>query len=188
MKPSGLVDLANANAAKTLVISTKVMLWPIDPWWLARIGSNGPTCQTVPSTTKLPVVRIGGHAVNCGLTVGRRSARHGYGPRWPDFGRIAALNAVTYCALLSSISAGQLMYRLVANAPTTLYGSEGWGFESLRARPGQRLCTQVRRTRQPSCTAAKYSSDSCLTRRRPAATQSPADLASGRCRTDPKRP
>jgi hypothetical protein len=45
-------------------------------------------------------------------------------PRWPDFGLITPLNVAACCALLSSISAGQLMYGLVADAPGTLYGSE----------------------------------------------------------------
>ena len=30
------------------------------------------------------------------------------------------------------------MYGLVADASATLYGSEGWGFESLRARPAHK--------------------------------------------------
>jgi hypothetical protein len=47
------------------------------------------------------------------------------GLRWPDFGRTTALNAAACCALLSRISAGQLMYGLVADAPATLYGSDG---------------------------------------------------------------
>jgi hypothetical protein len=39
---------------------------------------------------------------------------------------------------LSAILAGQPLSAQVAATRGTVYGSEGWGFESLRARPGQR--------------------------------------------------
>jgi hypothetical protein len=57
---------------------------------------------------------------------------------WPHFGRTRTLNAAIYCAPVSSISAGQRGNGQVADRRDTVYGSEGWGFESLRARPGQR--------------------------------------------------
>jgi len=57
----------------------------------------------------------------------------GIKPRWPDFGRTATLNAAACCALLSSISAGELMYGLVADVPATLYGSEDVDVSQLRA-------------------------------------------------------
>ena len=56
------------------------------------------------------------------------------GLRWPDFGRTAALNVAAYYALVDGIPPGQRAYVLVGEMPETLYGSEGWGFGSLRAR------------------------------------------------------
>jgi len=53
---------------------------------------------------------------------------------WPDFGRTTALNVAAYCALLNSILPGQRVAEQVEEIPETFYGSEGWGFESLRAR------------------------------------------------------
>ena len=53
--------------------------------------------------------------------------------RWPHSGRPTALNTATHCVMLSSIAAGHRAYGLVAGVPVSLYGSEGWGFESLRA-------------------------------------------------------
>jgi len=55
-------------------------------------------------------------------------------PRWPHFGRMRTLNAAIYCALVSSSPAGQWGNEQLVNARDTVYGSEGWGFESLRAR------------------------------------------------------
>ena len=49
---------------------------------------------------------------------------------------VHTLNAAIYCAPVSSISVGQRENGQVAGACDTVYGSEGWGFESLRARPG----------------------------------------------------
>jgi hypothetical protein len=65
---------------------------------------------------------------------------HGWlpGPGWPHFGRTTALNAADDCAPLITISAGQQGCRQVVGAAVDLYGSEGWGFESLRARPAHR--------------------------------------------------
>ena len=60
------------------------------------------------------------------LPVGACRGSLAIGLRWPDFGRTTALNAAACCALLSSISAGQLMYGLVVDAPATLYGSDAW--------------------------------------------------------------
>ena len=39
---------------------------------------------------------------------------------------------------MRAILAGQQPSAQVASRRGTIYGSEGWGFESLRARPGQR--------------------------------------------------
>jgi hypothetical protein len=41
---------------------------------------------------------------------------------------------------MSTIRTGQGPSAQVAVMRGTVYGSEGWGFESLRARPGQRHC------------------------------------------------
>jgi hypothetical protein len=56
------------------------------------------------------------------------------GLHWPDFGRTTALNVATFCVLVNSIPPGQQAYEQAADMPETLYESEGWGFESLRAR------------------------------------------------------
>ncbi len=55
-------------------------------------------------------------------------------PGWPLFGRTTTLNTAACCASVSNISAGQQRNEQVADAPDTVYGSEGWRFESLRAR------------------------------------------------------
>jgi hypothetical protein len=47
-------------------------------------------------------------------------------PCWPLFGRQTTLNAATYCAPVSSISAGQQRSGQVAGARDTVYGSDGW--------------------------------------------------------------
>jgi hypothetical protein len=52
----------------------------------------------------------------------------------PHSGRTTALSAATCCASLSSIAPVHQAYWLVADVPASLCGSEGWGFESLRAR------------------------------------------------------
>jgi hypothetical protein len=44
---------------------------------------------------------------------------------WPHFGRTRTLNAAIYCALASSISAGQRRNGQVADRRDTVYGSEG---------------------------------------------------------------
>jgi hypothetical protein len=54
---------------------------------------------------------------------------------WPLSGRPATLNTAAYCAPVSCISAGHHENRQVSGARDTVYGSEGWGFESLRACP-----------------------------------------------------
>ena len=53
---------------------------------------------------------------------------------WPDFGRTAALNVAYYCVSMNSIAPDQRAYEQAGEMPETFYGSEGWGFESLRAR------------------------------------------------------
>jgi hypothetical protein len=68
----------------------------------------------------------------------RSTATRAYNASWPHFGRTTALNAATYCASTSSVSADQRTHGQVAGVGVDLYGSEGWGFESLRARPGHR--------------------------------------------------
>jgi hypothetical protein len=65
--------------------------------------------------------------------------------RWPPIGRQTTLNVAIYCAPVSRVSAGQRQNGQVADARDTVYGSEGWGFESLRARPGQRPLARPRR-------------------------------------------
>ena len=45
------------------------------------------------------------------------------------------LNDASHCRLLTSIPAGQLADGQAASLDVDHYGSEGWGFESLRARP-----------------------------------------------------
>ena len=66
---------------------------------------------------------------------GRSGSRPGSGRRrWPHSGRTTALNAATGCASLSSIAPVHQAYGLVRDVHVSLYGSEGWGFESLQAR------------------------------------------------------
>ena len=48
----------------------------------------------------------------------------GVRPRWPLFGRQTTLNVATYCAPVSSISAGQQRNGQVAEARDTVYGSD----------------------------------------------------------------
>src|SRR5215467_13367397 len=67
------------------------------------------------------------------------------GLRWPHFGLTATLNVAAHRAQANSIPPGQRSYALVGEMPETLYGSEGWGFESLRARPGQQPIAILRR-------------------------------------------
>jgi hypothetical protein len=52
---------------------------------------------------------------------------------WPDFGLTTAPSADNCCALLRTVLAGQMPGRW-SDGCLYLYGSEGWGFESLRAR------------------------------------------------------
>jgi len=63
-------------------------------------------------------------------TQGRSALGH---PGWPDFGRTTTLNVAAYCALANGISPSQRTYEPVGEAIETIYGSEGWGFESLRS-------------------------------------------------------
>jgi hypothetical protein len=44
------------------------------------------------------------------------------------------LNAAIYCTPMTAVSARRQQNGQVAGAGDTVYGSEGWGFESLRAR------------------------------------------------------
>ena len=57
---------------------------------------------------------------------------------WPLFGHTRTFNAAAYCASMSTVWAGQQWNVQVPGTRDTVYGSEGWGFESLRARPAQR--------------------------------------------------
>ena len=54
--------------------------------------------------------------------------------RWSDFGHRTLLSNGRQYKLLRTIMAGQRPSAQVAGACGTVYGSEGWGFESLRAR------------------------------------------------------
>ena len=81
--------------------------------------------------------------VNYALTVTDDGAEVATRLRWPLFGRTATLNAAACCASVSSISAGQRRNEQAADATVDHYGSEGWGFESLRARPAQRPYTDA---------------------------------------------
>ena len=72
------------------------------------------------------------------LTIADLRARPDLRLRWPDFGRTTTLKVGAYCASVNSIPPGQQVYEPLGEMAETLYGSEGWGFESLRARPGQR--------------------------------------------------
>jgi hypothetical protein len=69
---------------------------------------------------------------------------------WPLFGRTKTLNAVARCASLNSIFAVQRQNEQVADTGIDLYGSEGWGFGSLRARPGHRPFAHLARAWPPS--------------------------------------
>jgi hypothetical protein len=74
-------------------------------------------------------------------------AEAGGWPPWPDFGLTVTPNADNCCALLSNVLAGQHPDMLVTEASVYIYGSEGWGFESLRAR----LRARQRSYRSGSC-------------------------------------
>jgi hypothetical protein len=54
----------------------------------------------------------------------RRAAHLPLRTSWPDFGRATALDAATCCASLSSVAAGRREYRLIADVPVYLYGSD----------------------------------------------------------------
>ncbi len=67
---------------------------------------------------------------------------HPFRPGWPLFGRTATLNVAAYCALVSTVSAGQQRNGQVAGARHSLRisGSAGRVAESSRDRPpGQQL-------------------------------------------------
>jgi len=60
---------------------------------------------------------------------------------WPLFGRRPTLNAATYCATMSTVSAGQQRNRQLADVRDTVYGSDAW----CRARTGRmRIRTGLR--------------------------------------------
>jgi hypothetical protein len=92
-------------------------LWrPIDPQQLWDLRQQ-------PPPTTLPVVRIEGRVDAEGAVAGF----------WPD-------NSAQRCQMLRTVeqrSGRSQLQRLVVDTRVALYGSEGWGFESLRARPGQ---------------------------------------------------
>jgi len=54
---------------------------------------------------------------------------------WSEFGLITLRNTARRCETTSDILAGQAACAQVARRRATIYGSEGWGFESLRAPP-----------------------------------------------------
>jgi hypothetical protein len=54
---------------------------------------------------------------------------------WPDFGRMTLQNKEGRREPVRSILAGQPANAQVAGMRGTVYGSEGWGFESLRMDP-----------------------------------------------------
>jgi hypothetical protein len=89
---------------------------PIPPSWWRQAGAAG--------RAEWPGKRPSAH----------RSTGHGRHLCWPHLGLTAALNADNCCALPSNVLAGQRFTLLVMRADVYLYGSEGWGFESLRAR------------------------------------------------------
>ena len=53
---------------------------------------------------------------------------------WPDFGRTTLQKKERQREPMSTIVAGQLPSAQVAGTRGTVYGPEGWGFESLPAR------------------------------------------------------
>jgi hypothetical protein len=61
--------------------------------------------------------------------------------RWPDFGRTPPRNEGEQRQPVSAVLAGQPSSAQVAGTSGTIYGSESWGFESLRARPAHRPLT-----------------------------------------------
>ena len=75
-------------------------------------------------------------------------------PFWPLFGRTRTLNAAAYCASMSTVSAGQHWNGQVAGTRDTVYGSEGWGFESLRARHG--LSTELPVSYRQNCIGDRF--------------------------------
>src|SRR5215472_15731818 len=57
--------------------------------------------------------------------------------RWPHFGHTTSRKTGRRRKATSNILAGQTACPQLVGRRDTVYGSEGWGFESLRARPGQ---------------------------------------------------
>jgi len=55
-------------------------------------------------------------------------------PRWPDFGRMTLSDNERQRKPLRAVLAGRQASVQVTDTRDTVYGSEGWGFESLRAR------------------------------------------------------
>jgi hypothetical protein len=83
------------------------------------------------------VVPKAGRGPRCQATLNGRWLSQGYlaiRPRWPHFGLTTPLNNAACCVAMNSIPLGQRSYGLVVDPGETLYGSEGWGLESLRAR------------------------------------------------------
>jgi hypothetical protein len=113
----------------------------------ARTGRKLQTSSSSQIPSKLAVTRkaTGGHwpqnellssrsTVNYVLTLNRRPAGRAAQPRWPHSGHTEALNAAACCASMIGILPGQSSNGQIASTGVDLYGSEGWGFESLRAR------------------------------------------------------
>ena len=54
---------------------------------------------------------------------------------WLDSGRITARKAAQRRQTMTGARAGHMGRAQVGSPSVTLYGSEGWGFESIRSRP-----------------------------------------------------
>jgi hypothetical protein len=85
---------------------------------------------------------------------------------WPDFGLTRLSTKERQRKPTRAILAGQLGDAQVTDACVTVYGTEGWGFESLRARPGQRPFRTPAEPVVDLCATAKCSSTSCRIRQR----------------------
>src|SRR5690348_11680599 len=110
------------------------------------------------------------------------------------FGRTTALNAAYRCTSMNSPPPGQRPYALMGGATAILFGSEGWGFESLRARSGlvgHRFTRTQRQKRRVSIRRGQSRSggpEEVLWMHRPStpgSKQSPGQSPSNACNDEP---
>jgi len=86
------------------------------------------------------------HQRTLGRNPGSGWIRGSYGRyRWPHSGHTAPRKTGRRRKTARDKFSGQTACAQVVRKRDTIYGSEGWGFESLRARPGHRLLPALRR-------------------------------------------